>query len=262
VGNIVDLAKEVVFHHAGLGPKADQVSGIWYNDAIHREEKTMATALTEPEKSAALEPRQCITLSGLNWATYRKISDALSDHHVRLTFNRGVLELMTKSRLHEVLSRLYNGFLVVLADEYEMPLSSCGGMTCDREDLERGAEPDECFYLVNEPVIRGKDQIDLTKDPPPDLMVEIDLTSSSKARMTIYAAIKVPEVWRIDAASVTVFQLSQNGSYLPADQSIYFPGLPVSGIAGFAQRLADVDQITVFREFRIWVRKCIAGIQA
>src|SRR5271155_3339892 len=91
----------------------------------------MATAVIESDKSATLEPRQCFVLRDVNWATYRQISDALTDSHVRLTYNRGVLEFMTVSALHEALSSFYNDLLVVLADEFDLPFASCGGMTCD-----------------------------------------------------------------------------------------------------------------------------------
>ena len=116
---------------------------------------------------------------------------------------------MTKSRLHETLSRLYYMVLCVLTREFGLPIVSCGGMTCDREDLDRGAEPDECIYIVNADRVRGKDRLDLTIDPPPDLMVEVDLSSSSRLRLEVYAAIKVPEVWQVGVDSLAVLGVVQ-----------------------------------------------------
>jgi len=218
----------------------------------------MAPAAIESAPQTNLEPRQCLVLSGVDWKRYRQISEALTENHVRLTYDRGVLEFMTKSTLHEILSRLYNSFLVVLADEFDLPLACCGSMTCDREDLERGVEPDECFYLLNAPLVRGKKQIDLATDPPPDLMLEIDLSRSSRRRVTIYAAMKVPEVWKVTVDALTVLQLRQDGGYAMAAESIYFPGIPKAELAAFVQRHAEVDQITLLREFRAWVRECLA----
>jgi Uma2 family endonuclease len=218
----------------------------------------MATAEVGTDKRTALEPRQCLVLRNINWATYRKISEALTGHHVRLTYDRGVLEFMTKSTLHELLSRFYYRLLVVLTEEFGLPLASCGSMTCDRDDLKRGAEPDECFYLVNATAVRGKDQIDLAVDPPPDLMVEIDLTSSSQRRLSIYAALRVPEVWQVDADSLTVLQLGQDGEYSVADESKYFRGIPLVKVSAFVQRRLEVEENCLFREIRAWVRECLA----
>jgi Uma2 family endonuclease len=214
----------------------------------------MATAAVETD---SLESRQSLVLKGLNWAKYRQISDTLTGSHVRLTYDQGVLELMTKSTLHEILSRLYFSFLAVLAEEFACPLASCGSMTCDREDLDRGAEPDECFYLVNEPRVRGKDQIDLAIDPPPDLMMEIDLSRSSRRRLEIYAAIKVPEVWVIGVDSLTVLHLGSDCKYAEAQQSQFFPGIPMSELAGLALRRGEMDNIALMREFRAWVGDCL-----
>jgi Uma2 family endonuclease len=219
---------------------------------------SMATAVLESKKHLALEPRQYLVLNDVDWATYRRISDALTDHHVRLTYNRGVLELMTLSTLHEVLSRFYNDLLVVLADEFDLPFASCGSMTCDREDLNRGVEPDESYYLVNAPAVRARKQIDLTIDPPPDLMVEVDLSSSSKRRLEIYAAIKVPEVWQVNGESLKVLQLGPDGKYAIATQSMYFPGISLAELAEFVQRREETDHIVLLREFRAWVRDCLA----
>ena len=111
---------------------------------------------------------QCWSLGAVDWETYRKIADALTGRHVRLTYDRGRLEFMTISGKHGILSRLFNRLIGILTEELAMNVLSCGDMTCDREDAGRGLEPDECFYLENEPQVRGKDDIDLSVDPPPD----------------------------------------------------------------------------------------------
>jgi Uma2 family endonuclease len=218
----------------------------------------MSTAVIESGKQSKLEPRQAFVLTGIDWATYRKISEALTDHHVRLTYDRGDLELMTKSIFHGILSRLYHTMMVVLAEEHKLPFASCGDMTCDREDLDRGAEPDECFYLLNAPLVRGKRQIDLTTDPPPDLVVEVDLTTNSRRRLAIYAAIQVPEVWKVTADSLTVLRLGADGCYVAVDRSIYFPAIDLSALASFVRREPEMDQLALLGEFRAWVRECLS----
>src|SRR5262249_17087838 len=151
----------------------------------------MATATATPEQSS-----QFFLVRGIDWPTYRKISDAFQGRHLRITFDRGNLELMTISRAHGSYSRLLGRFVFVLREEFTLPISSCGDMTCDREDLDRGLEPDESFYIVNEALVRDKEEIDLAVDPPPDLALEIDISRSSQNRLEIYAAMRVPEVWQ------------------------------------------------------------------
>jgi Uma2 family endonuclease len=144
---------------------------------------------------------------------------------------------------------------VVLTEELQLPVASCGDMTVDREDLERGLEGDESFYIENEPRVRGKEQIDFAVDPPPDLGIEIDIAASSRRRMAIYAALKVPEVWRYDARTLTVFLLGTDGQYAPASKSRVFPQIPVDEIAGFLQQVNQLEENELVRQFRTWVRE-------
>src|SRR5438552_8218734 len=161
------------------------------------EKSFMVTAAVQAQESSCpVEPPrdERFLLRAVDWQAYRKISEALSGHHVRLTYDRGNLEFMTISYAHGNLGRLLGRLIVVLTEELALPIRSCGDMTCDREDLERGAEPDESFYIQNLARIQDKEVIDLAVDPPPDLGVEIDLSRSSRTRMAVYAAIRVPEL--------------------------------------------------------------------
>src|SRR5688500_6748040 len=103
-------------------------------------------------------------------------------------------------------------------------------VTLRREDLERGLEPDNCFYTTRWRAIIGKKRFDLTRDPPPDLAIEIDVTSSSLDRQGIYAALGVPEIWRFDGESLRVFQLGPDGDYRACERSPTFPELPLEGV--------------------------------
>jgi Uma2 family endonuclease len=202
-----------------------------------------------------LSPRQRFMLGGIDWQTYRTISDALNGRHLRMSYDGENLELMTVSSIHATLSRLLGRFVVVLTEELQLPVASCGDMTVDREDLERGLEGDESFYIENEPRVRGKEQIDFAVDPPPDLGIEIDIAASSRRRMAIYAALKVPEVWRYDARTLTVFLLGTDGQYAPASKSRVFPQIPVDEIAGFLQQVNQLEENELVRQFRTWVRE-------
>src|SRR5207244_659524 len=107
---------------------------------------------------------------------------------------------------HECYKRLISRLVEVLTEEMALPLAGFGSMTFKRRKRRRGLEPDECYWIVNEPKVHGRIHIDLRRDPPPDLVVEIDITKSSIDRLEIYALLKIPEVWRFDG-SVLFFHI-------------------------------------------------------
>ncbi len=211
----------------------------------------MPTSLAEPRS-------QRLTIRGLDWDRYRRIAAALTGRHVRLTYAGGNLEFMTISAAHANLSRLLAQFVIVLTEELGLPRRSFGDMTCDREDLDRGLEPDECFYITNEPAVRGRDELDLTVDPPPDLMIEIDLSPPGRNRPAIYAALGVPEVWRYDGATLRAATLSDR-RYAPADESRCLPPLRPADLGPFLARRSETDEVTLMREFRAWARTLAEG---
>jgi len=202
---------------------------------------------------------QRFLLRDVDWKAYRQISDALEGRHLRFTYDRGNLEFMDISSTHANCSRLLGRLVIALTEELALPIRSLGDMTCDREDLERGLEPDECFYVENESRVRGKKRINLATDPPPDLAIEVDITSSSLRRMDIYAAIGVPEVWRYDETSLIVYRRQEDGSYAESEHSQHFLDTPVSQIATFLNRRDQMDENSLVREFRTWIRDVISG---
>lgn len=212
----------------------------------------MATAPATIEQ-CDVPDHQRFLLHNVEWRAYRLFSEALAGHHVRLTYDRGNLEFMTISSLHGKLSRLLGRFVFVLAEEFNLPIRSFGDMTCAREDLLRAVEPDECFYLINEPKIRDKSEIDLDIDPPPDLVVDVDITRSSRNRLGIYAALGVPEAWQFDGEALRLHQRTPQGAYSRTSTSIYFPGLPLEEIAGFLKKRTEMDEVALVRSFREWV---------
>jgi Uma2 family endonuclease len=203
---------------------------------------------------------QRLVIRDLDWRRYRQISTALSGRHVRLTYDRGNLEFMTISSAHAHLSRLLAQFVIVLTEELSLPRRSFGDMTCDREDLDRGLEPDECFYITNEPTVRGKDELDLTIDPPPDLMIEIDLSPPGRNRPAIYAALGIPEIWRFDGNSLIAALLTEGGRYERADTSRCIPQLRPSELSRFLTRRNEVDEASLVREFRDWARTLVSNV--
>ncbi|MFM7219759.1 MAG: Uma2 family endonuclease [Nodosilinea sp.] len=197
-------------------------------------------------------PTELIHLSGISWQTYERLLTELSDRRLRLTYNRGNLEIMAPSPEHELGKEVLGRFVETLAEELEVKIYPLGSTTFKRRELS-GAEPDKCFYIRNIGAVQGKRRLDLTEDPAPDLVLEIDVTGSSQNRLQIYADLRVAEVWIYNGDSLTVKQLVK-GSYITSPTSQFFASLPILDIAGFLQQAETMDYLELVRAFRHWVR--------
>jgi Uma2 family endonuclease len=181
-------------------------------------------------------------------------SDGLGPRHIRVTYDRGEMEVMTLSPKHENRKKLLARLVEALTEEMKIDIASFGSMTCRREELLRGLEPDDCYWIEHEPLVRGREDIDLDVDPPPDLTLEIEVSRSTMDRMAIYAALRVPEVWRWNGEILRVCILSARGTYRESYRSKAFPFLPLTEFAAFLIR-TDLSETQLVRSFRVWVRK-------
>ena len=200
-------------------------------------------------------PAELIHLSGISWQTYETLLEELSDRRLRLTYNRGTLEIMAPSPEHELSKTVIGRFVETLAEELDIQIHPLGSTTFKRPELS-GAEPDECFYFRNIAGVRGKKRLDLDEDPAPDLVVEIDVTSSSVNRLQVYTDLGVAEVWIYNGESLVVKQL-QNGTYVTSQTSQFFSNLPIADLAGFLQQAETMDYLELVKAFRNWVRNQI-----
>ena len=146
-------------------------------------------------------------------------------------------------------------FVETLAEEFVVNLHPLGSTTLDREDLVSGSEPDECFYLTVSKIqaIRGKKRIDLPQDPVPDLVIEIDITSRSKHRRQVYAALQIPELWRFDGQELTILAL-RGKEYIAINQSVAFPKINARAIEPFLQQAMTTDYLELVNNFRQWLQ--------
>jgi Uma2 family endonuclease len=185
--------------------------------------------------------------------------DDLGDNRViRLYYDQGVLEIMTPLGEHENNNRFIDDLVRAIADELNLNLKKMGSLTLKREELLKGAEPDSCYYLENEPLVRHKQNINLESDPPPDLVLEIDITSSSLDKQTIYAAFEIPELWRYNGQELEVFVLDKTTqSYQKSIQSLHFPWLPLEVIPQYIRQSLRDGETATLKSFRTWVRKLI-----
>ncbi len=217
-----------------------------------------AVSLSDTDWRIASEQR--LVLFNVPWQAYVTIGDALPDRpNLRMTYEGGTLEFMTLSPEHEIYKKKYARFIETLAEECGLRITSAGSMTFRREDIERGFEPDDCFWIAHEPHMRARLDWNPERDPPPDLALEIEISRSAKERLPIYAAFRIPEVWCGDGESLTVHLLQPDGTYQPAPGSPTFPGIPVGEIPRFLQPSETIDYLTMVRNFRDWVREQLAG---
>jgi len=201
----------------------------------------------------AAEPR--FLLNGVSWEFYETCLAEIGNRHVKLTYRRGKLEMMSPSREHERCKRLLGRMIEVFTEELNIPMQSGGSTTWRMRHADSGLEPDECYYIQHEPLVRGKEEVDLAVDPPPDLAVEIEITRSAVDRMAIYADLGVPEVWRFDGRALSIHELGPDGTYQRRDRSRNLPAMPPEEINRFLAARNNTDETTWIRGFRRWVRE-------
>jgi Uma2 family endonuclease len=202
-----------------------------------------------------------VILRNISWQTYQSlIKDFEAEPAIRLTYDRGTLEIRMPLDPHETYKKLIGRFIEAATEELDLEIRSLGSRTCDREDLARGLEPDQCYYIQNEALVRAVEQIDLVQFPPPDLAVEVDITSSSLDRFSIYADLGIPEVWRYDGRSLTIHCL-QAGKYEMRDRSVALPLLKAEDMTRFLElrfskdeTRSPVSENNLIKQFRQWIR--------
>ena len=214
----------------------------------------LTTTSTPPQQSTE---EKLITLTGIKWLTFKAIMSDVGDGRAwRVAYAEGVLEIRMPLTEHEEPKGMIESFVEAFADELDMEVRKLGALTLEREDLARAIEQDTCFYIQNESVVRGK-SINLPADPPPDLVVESDYTSSSLNKFSIYASLGVSEIWRYRNQCLQVYQLVEI-SYEPKENSLAFPCLPMAEIPAFIEQSKTIGQRAAVRLFRDRVRELLA----
>ncbi|HEY9847879.1 MAG TPA: Uma2 family endonuclease [Leptolyngbyaceae cyanobacterium] len=204
-----------------------------------------------------VSPGNNIVMNGIKWETYKALMADVGDGRAwRIAYDEGVLEIRMPLTEHEEPKILIGSFVEAIADELEIEIRQLGALLLEREDLTRAVEPDTCFYIQNELIVRGKKSIELPNDPPPDLVVESDYTSSSLNKFTIYASLGVPELWRYRNESLQVYQLVE-GKYEQTDKSLAFSFLPIAEVPGFIEQSISIGQRSAVRLFRERIREIL-----
>jgi Uma2 family endonuclease len=213
----------------------------------------MKATVLEPQKHVRADER--FIIHGVDWHTYDASLRALGDHPTRLTFDGRNLELMRPSPAHEMYEIRFGRLLEALALDLNIEILGGGSTTFRRQDLERGLEPDQCYWIQNEPSIRGKRDIDLSVDPPPDLAIEIDISPSALDRMAIYAGLGIPEVWTFNGESIHIHLRQEDRKYGTSETSRCLHWLPVSELLPFLQPDEKSGDTARARRFVAQVRR-------
>lgn len=198
---------------------------------------------------------QRVVLHNISWQTYQAMLADMGDHRAaRLAYDRGVLEITMPSDLHEFIKHLLERIIVALTEELNLKVRGVGSVTLDREDLEKGIEPDSGFYIQNAGQIRGR-TLNLANNPPPDLVVEVDITNPSTRRLKIYQSLQVPEMWRCTARTLEIKRL-EHGEYVNCELSVAFPMVSRNDLLRFLEAGKDTDDDnTVIRSLRSWIQE-------
>ncbi|UKO99276.1 Uma2 family endonuclease [Nostoc sp. UHCC 0870] len=198
---------------------------------------------------------QRTVLQNVSWETFEALlRDTGEDRGSRFAYDCGTLEIITPLFEHENPKIQFDRLIFALVEELDLEIKSAGSTTLKLPLAKRGIEPDNCYYIQNEFRVRGKEKLNLETDPPPDLAIEIDITSSSVNKFNIYSALGIAELWRYDGQNLKFYHLVE-GQYIEHEFSLAFPIVSVNDISKFIPQSKSMGEIALLKSFRVWVRE-------
>ena len=201
------------------------------------------------------EPDQIVILRGIHWDTYeRLLADQQESSGTRLNFDCGTLEIVSPSSEHERLKETITLLFQLMASELEIDVVAAGSTTFRRKDLRKGFEPDASFYIRNAQAVRKRPQIDLRRDPPPDVVVEIEITSPAINKLSIFAAAAVPEVWLYGGDRVEILAL-ESKTYQKKMESSFLPGVTDEVLTSFVRSSRTMTSVEWIKAVRTWAKR-------
>jgi Uma2 family endonuclease len=212
----------------------------------------MTTIATTPIPTIP-EPGEVSVFDDVSWEFYEQLVENPEFYHVRVTYDQGRMTLMSPLPIHDKIKSLAGRLLEFATFELDIPISSFGSTTWKRQDLKRGLEPDECYYITSEPLVRGRTDIVLKKDPPSDLAIEVDITHNPIARQSIYAALGVSELWRYDGSHFHFHRRISAKTYEEIAVSDQLPFMTPQIVDRFTTLMLS-DENGGLKEFRKWLK--------
>ena len=220
-------------------------------------EKPKTTSIEKIYQAVEMARREqaAVILSNISWETYDRFVEETMDKIVNpvLYFENENLLIMVKSAEHEFTNDYIVLFINLVCEEWQKNFGSLGSTTFRRDDLEKGFEPDSCFYFENEPQIRGVKRLDMNINPAPDLIVEFDITSLSTFREHIFAAFGVPEIWRYDGEKMQILKL-ENDKYVEISNSLALPKVTPEILTDFVDKSETFSRLEWINEVRTWAK--------
>ena len=216
------------------------------------------TILARP--SIRFGEEQRFLLRGVTWAQYLKLLEIFGDDGPRITYSEGMLEFMSPGFRHEEVGGIIGRMIEMITEELDIPLKAAGQTTLKREDVEKGLEGDRSYYLTNAYQLKPGPVLDLETTPSPDLVVEVEITSALIKKLAIYAALKVPEIWRHDGKTLRVLVLQPDGTYRESSRSRALPFVPIAELSRKLDEIDPTNDTRRARAFRAWVRDVVAPL--
>ena len=204
-----------------------------------------------------IPPGHKVFLEDITWQEFEIILEELGEHRAsRVAYDNGILEIMTPLPEHETNKLFISNFIEIILEELDIDFYPLGSTTFKNRDMLKGIEPDNCFYIQNEAAVRGKEKLALSIDPPPDLALEIDITSRSHP--SIYEALGVPEPWRFEKGKLQI-NILRDRKYTESAFSLIFPNLPlIEVIPQYLSQVKTAGRNKTMRAFRTWVQEQIS----
>jgi Uma2 family endonuclease len=218
--------------------------------------RTQTTSLEAIKKAVnlALDEQLSVILSNVDWKTYEDtIKEFNGKQNPRFYYEKENLLITSNSSEHEDIKDTLVYLIYIFTEEFRINARSLGSSTYQREDIERGFEPDSCFYFENEPLIRGVKRLDMSIHPAPDLIIEVDITSLSTNRQSIFAAFGVPEIWRFDGEKMQILQLKKD-KYSEIINSLFLPKVTAKILTDFLNKSQTLSRLEWINEVRTWAK--------
>ncbi len=202
----------------------------------------------------ALDEQVSVILSNVAWETYQNtVNEFAGKQNPHFYYDKGNLLIMSNSSEHEEIKDTIVYLIYIFTEEFRVNARSLGSSTYQREDIEKGFEPDSCFYFENEPKIRGVKRLNMSVHPAPDLIVEVDITSLSTGRQSIFAAFGVPEIWRFDGEKMQILRL-ENNKYVEISNSLALPKVTPEILTEFIGKSETLSRLEWINEVRNWAK--------
>lgn len=199
-----------------------------------------------------IQPGQQLLVEDVNWQQFESILAELGERRAsRLSYSNGRLEIMVPLAEHEKAKEIIGDMVKILLEAGQIAFESLGSTTLKNERMSQAVEPDTCFYIQNQAAVIGKNRLDMSVDPPPDLAIEIDLTS--RTQLDNYQILGVPELWRYARRGLQINVL-QAEQYIESDVSPTFPNIPIVELVNqYTQQSQVAGRTRAIQAFKSWV---------